>query len=537
VRLAILALALATAGIVQSRNTGFNIAGQVVHEGGNPVRGARVSIFLSHSAEQQVSCVTGENGGFAFLGVAAGKYSLQVSYHGVTQLYKQYEEFSTAIVVGPGLDSEHIVFSLEQPGAIAGSVLDDTGDPVRNASVYLFARSIYRGVARTGLKETKATGSDGSFHFSHLQPGVYYVGVAGRPWYAQNAVPPRPVSVPLPADQVQPAAQEQPPSRSELDVAYPFTYYSNATSPDGATPITVEAGGRVEIEFNLHPVAALHIALDSVENTADQHPGASLQIVGPGGTLVNAPTTTTGRPLSLVGVAPGEYVINGSVWANNKMIQLGAQTVNLSTDTTVHLNDSVKTSVRGELILAGDIPGSVAVLLEGIGNSNEPSALIEPDGVFTMPDVPPGRYNLRLANTSELYIKSVAIKGGRYANGVVELNRGAQIELNITAARGLTKIEGIAVRDGKPVAGAMVLAIPQDYSHGKYIPRDQTDSDGSFSLLYAPPGRYTLVAIEDGQDLEYANPNVIAPYLTAGVAVEAPTAANAKLHVEVQTRK
>ena len=533
--LAILALVLTTASIAQTQNAGFNIAGQVVRPGGNPVRAARVSIFLSNRPQQQVSCVTADNGAFAFSGLAPGKYSLQVSYHGLKQLYKQHEEFSTAIMVGPGLDSEHIVFSLEQPGTIAGSVSDETGDPVRNASVYLFARSIYRGVARTGLKETKTTASDGSFHFSHLQPGVYYVGVAGRPWYAQNAVPRQVNPGPL-SGQIQPAAQEQPAPPSELDVSYPFTYYSNAASPDGATPITVDVGGRVEIQFNLHPVPALHITLDGIENTENQHSGASLQVVGPGGTLVNVPTTSVG-PASLAGVPPGDYVITGNLWANGKGVQLGSQSLNLSTDTTVHLNEGAKTSVHGELIFDGDTPRGIAVVLEGISNSNEGSALIEPDGSFSMPDVPAGRYNLRLANTPELYMKSVAIQGARFANGVVEVNRGAQIELNITAARGLTKIEGLAVRDGKPFAGAMVLAIPNDYSHGNYIPRDQSDSDGSFSLLYAAPGRYTLVAIEDGENLEYANQTVIAPYLTAGVAVDAPTASTAKLRVEVQTRK
>jgi len=49
--------------------------------------------------------------------------------------------------------------------------------------------------------------------------------------------------------------------------------------------------------------------------------------------------------------------------------------------------------------------------------------------------------------------------------------------------------------------------------------RDQSDSDGSFSLRDVAPGQYTLVAIEDGWELDWAQPEVIARYLRAGIAV------------------
>jgi hypothetical protein len=49
--------------------------------------------------------------------------------------------------------------------------------------------------------------------------------------------------------------------------------------------------------------------------------------------------------------------------------------------------------------------------------------------------------------------------------------------------------------------------------------RDQSDSDGSFSLRDVVPGQYILVAIEDGWTLDWAEPQVIARYLPAGIAV------------------
>jgi hypothetical protein len=46
--------------------------------------------------------------------------------------------------------------------------------------------------------------------------------------------------------------------------------------------------------------------------------------------------------------------------------------------------------------------------------------------------------------------------------------------------------------------------------------RDQSDQDGSFSLLNVIPGTYTIVAIEDGWDLDWGKPDVIARYAEHG---------------------
>ena len=51
---------------------------------------------------------------------------------------------------------------------------------------------------------------------------------------------------------------------------------------------------------------------------------------------------------------------------------------------------------------------------------------------------------------------------------------------------------------------------------------DQSDSDGSFSLLDAAPGEYTVVAIEDGWGMDWTQSEAIGRYLPAGVPVTVP---------------
>src|ERR1700676_188673 len=62
--------------------------------------------------------------------------------------------------------------------------------------------------------------------------------------------------------------------------------------------------------------------------------------------------------------------------------------------------------------------------------------------------------------------------------------------------------------------------VPKDpESHSDLFRRDQSDQDGSFSLRSVIPGTYTVVAIEDGWDLDWSRPGVIAHYVKHGQTV------------------
>jgi hypothetical protein len=66
----------------------------------------------------------------------------------------------------------------------------------------------------------------------------------------------------------------------------------------------------------------------------------------------------------------------------------------------------------------------------------------------------------------------------------------------------------------------MVVLVPNDpANHLDLFRLDQSDSDGSFELRNVAPGQYTLVAIEDGWELEWERPEVIGRYLPGGIPV------------------
>jgi len=250
---AVLTLVAGCVCATASGQTGFAISGVVVERGSNrPLKHVLVSITPTEHRDVQLSCVTDGSGRFAFANVPAAKYSLVAQKRGEPpEGYHQDEEYATAIAVGPGLDSESIVFPLDTPGSLSGTVLDDQGDPVAQAQVWLFDKGVSSGRSQILPAGTYMTGSSGNFYIGHLSPGMYYVAVQGRPWYAQNFFQPQPVQDQNYAQEG--AGAEPGRSISELDVAYPVTYYGDTSDPASASPITISEGGSATVQITMRP--------------------------------------------------------------------------------------------------------------------------------------------------------------------------------------------------------------------------------------------------------------------------------------------
>ena len=488
------------------------VAGHVVrHVDQRAVKGARVSLSMVKDLENQVSAISGDNGEFSFQGVPAGKYQLEVTDHGTSQRYQQTDNFSTDIVVGPGKDTEHIQFVLNAQAAISGSVVDEDSDPVPRIMVYLYTRTLVSGRYQIRMRTQTNTDIDGTFHFRHLQPGTYFVCVVGRPWYSQGIM----------------RMPHQPEDRSGFDMTYPVTYYAGSTSPESATPLSLEEGGKAEIQIALHALPSLHITVDGMEKNAPRAPIFLMQ-AGPGGTIIRIPFMRADS--ELIGIAPGNYLIADNPPGDT-------QEISVTSDTTIHLGEAVKTSINGKVIVDGPMPAGLKVILRNSTVGSIFTAIVKSDGTFEVAHATSGHYTVGLSSAGETSLERLDVKGGSFANGELDVPRGGLAELLITATRAPHALEGLVMKDKNPVPGAAVLLIPQDLKHGRSIDRYQSDSDGSFSFTSLPAGRYTLLAIDDGRGLAYAEPAVLAPYLANGQPVTLPLAKDGPVEVEVQARK
>ncbi len=201
--------------------------------------------------------ITGADGRFAFAGLGRGKYSLMADAHGfMLQYFERHGMYSTAIAVGPDLDSEHLVFRLQPDASVEGIVIDENNEPVQDGMVRLFQQSMEDGRQRTVPMEQGQTDDQGHFHIGHLAPGTYYLAVSAHPWYAQNTrMSFRRKSNNADADAR--AAQET----AALDVTYPLTFYPDSPDSAGASPIVLHPGERVTADVVMRAVPSLHLRI------------------------------------------------------------------------------------------------------------------------------------------------------------------------------------------------------------------------------------------------------------------------------------
>jgi hypothetical protein len=135
-------------------------------------------------------------------------------------------------------------------------------------------------------------------------------------------------------------------------------------------------------------------------------------------------------------------------------------------------------------------------------------------GEATFTDVIPGKYDVLAGSQTEDYsVSRIAWEGGAAAGRTVNVPAGSSLAIAVSLLGGSVTIDGFAKRDGKAFDGAMVVLIPQNpEAHVDLFRRDQTDLDGSFTLFNVRPGRYKVIAIENGWDLDWAKPAVLAHY-------------------------
>ena len=157
----------------RSGPTPWRIDGKVVDAlSGALLARCSVGIERTDGHGAPLSMETGNDGLFAFDGLAEGKYRLSASKPGyLTQAYEEHDNFSTAIVVGPGLRSAGLIFKVVPQAVITGVITDERGDPVRRAQVRLFKDEDRSGIRSTVLRETVGTDDRGVYELARIDPG------------------------------------------------------------------------------------------------------------------------------------------------------------------------------------------------------------------------------------------------------------------------------------------------------------------------------------------------------------------------------
>ncbi len=518
--------------------TGFEISGTLVDSNsGQPIAHARVAIAPVTQRDNFTTVITHEDGRFSFPNLAPGKYTLTAQARGyLVQSFNQHDQFASSIVAGPDLDSGNLLFRLPPEGSISGIVTDEAGEPVRDAQVALYLTGLSFGAEATRPRGRTTSNDEGFYHFGHLPPGRYLVAVSARPWYAQNLPSGRAVSssegISVQVDQASP----------QLDVAYPVTFFSGATDAGSATPIVLGRGEKATADLSLQPVPALHIRVHRENADPDHGSYISLEKRVLDGPPIQVTAQSQGvreGQEEITGVPPGHYTMRTYSYVQGSGNREASPSREIDVSSNGDIDDAqsgIYVPVTATLqIEAGAPPGQASLQLLNKKTREVFAERIGSDGEAAFKQgVRPGSYEVSLSTSTGIYLKSMSAAGASVTGRTIEIRPGA-VKLVITAASGQGRITGTALRQGKPFAGAMIVLTPADPALNQVLfRRDQSDSDGTFTLPNVVPGAYTLLAIDNGWDLEWMKPAVLKNYLGGGVAVQVQVNGKYDLKVPVQ---
>jgi hypothetical protein len=542
--------AAAPAAAPDSERQRFRISGMVVDAmNGQPLVQARVSISAQGIRDSGQFTLTGEDGRFVFENLAAGHYTLFARRRGyLEQSYKQHDQFSTAIIVGPQLNTENLQFEMRPDASISGQVLDEMSEPVRNAQVMLFRHGVVLG-RRSNWRENMAQTDDlGRFRFGHLVPATYFVGVSATPWYAQRVVHQR-VQQPTGSSGTLSEQDMVNDGERELDVVYPIMFFPNAPDISGAAPITVHSGDAETADLRLQPVPSLHMIVRTASAAASPGDSTENENVWAQVTQVVADGIQMGVQASNQQIAPGMIEISGlppgrfnlRINSNkNGETMSHSQEVQLAGDGEMTLRDAnASGAVSGiaKLETGAALAPPLRILLRARASGEDFATQADQNGEFSWKDetVPPGTYDV-LIQPAAVAVKSLSASGAKVTGRSLELTGGQDVRLQVVLSEGTGRITGFALKDGKPLDGVMIVLVPEVPEHNLVLfRRDQSDSDGSFLLPAVHPGKYTVVAIEDGWELEWLTPGVLERYLAGGEPVRVTP--NAKIEVKVKVQQ
>jgi hypothetical protein len=413
------ALAMALLPASEGQSAQFSITGKLLNATtGDAVPGARLVAETSdeHNCPgthiSSAEATSDAQGVFSIAVPCAGIWHLTASGSGFpTQDYEQHESFYTGIVLTKTQPTLALNFLVTPVSVITGFVLDEAGEPVREARLTLLNANLAASQQRPTPMASAETDDRGFYEFPNLLPGNYLISVQAQPWYAVAAAGARNAS-----------SYGDP----NLDLAYPITYFPGTADPFAATAVTLAPGSTQQADIRLTPVQAIHMILPSGErpgamfgrNQNGPVPltrgsnGSEIEAVTPFGGSSFQPTSTFRNEdgsVDVGGFAPGSYQISegrGHGRESERTVTLArdaGHAIALARAPDAAPNTSGATStlrLAGSTTLNSQSAAGTMILLvaatppDAAGHFKVFRAQSNTDGSFTLPRIPAGNYIL-----------------------------------------------------------------------------------------------------------------------------------------------
>ena len=537
-------VALAFALPILPQQPGGSLAG-VVSDGvtGSAIRGARVSLQLLGPENASALAVSDQSGRFFFGNLPPGRYRLTASRESYGRLsYGAHTPTQPGQIVTlvAGEAKQGLDFALPPLSAIAGTVLDESGDPMMRARVSLLRTSYPRGKPRLTPVRNAMTNDHGEYRMFDVPAGRYFLaatqdfpGLGLAPLFIANG-----------------RSQQQ-------QERYPVEYYPNALDASSAAPVILEPGKELHgYDFRLSPQPAVRIKghvvgpMDRLSNPEVTLAVATADPLGPGNFQRGFGAGPPDYAFEVPDIPPGSYLVMASLSGRDKEtghpVEFGLrQRLEVGStgddDLTLTLQPSVDISgsVRVEGEGAAEYKNLRVILSSGdeVMTHQSYRTQASADGTFTFKDVVPGIWDINVNPIPDGgYIKSMRLGEQDVLTEEMDIGPDSKGLLNIVVSTQGATIEGDIDNGGQPEdSRPIVLLAPDGRFHDvlSFYNVAVADEKGHFSMKALTPGAYRLFAFEDMEPNAYFDPDFLKPFNAQGTPVKLSEGANPSVKLKV----
>jgi protocatechuate 3,4-dioxygenase beta subunit len=482
----------------ENSSPGATIAGRVDDSfSRSPLREVRIVITKvpERNAPAEVfNTQTDDNGRYATRALVPGRYTV-AAYRPGYQPRSYGRPGKLPAVPFSILAGQHrtdVNISMLPGAVITGVVRDADGDPVRGAKISAQKARYFNGGKQPGQVVVEAMSNDlGEYRLAGLAAGTYFV--AGLPARATSEV-----YYPRTFD-----------PRAALSVAAESGQTIAGVNLDFPEMAGVPISGRVLNQTNLN-LSNMQVVLSAKATVGvrerslkpDALGNFSFEMVPPGEYVLDVRTRTT---------LDNVFVSRTSLRVGKEALQNIAITMTLGFEVSGRVNVTEKQAGVTEKRMD---PQTLQVRLAGLDGIPGRVASPAADGSFKFTGVSPGMFNLTVDRLGEeYYVRAIRAGSNDYVEDVINLTRGGSDPIQIEVIHGAGSVSGTAVdQDGKPVAGATVVLVPQGQKRRAlkaFYRNVLADPEGKFKFSGLPLGEYQLFGWPEIEDDLWMDPEFL----------------------------